>query len=163
MRLTLFALVFASLQFAYNQAGNRVEHIVIDRLTVSAAARLIRATTPTVQVEAVGPRLVAPGGGLNVLKGCEGTDVLLILLSAILVAPLPWRSRVLGILAGTLLVFALNQFRVVALFHAYREQRSLFDTLHGTVAPLLLVACTGAFFAAWLWFFQPTSPSAPRP
>ncbi len=151
----MFALVFASLQFAYDRAGDPVERVVI--------AWLIRATTPTVEVDAVGPRLVAPGGGLNVLKGCEGTDVLLLLFSAMLVAPLPWRYRALGVVTGALLVLALNQLRVVALFHTYREQRSLFDALHGTVAPLLLVACTVAFFAVWLRIFRPAPSFPPRP
>ena len=104
---------------------------------------------PSLSVRAEGARLVAPGGGLVVLAGCEGIDVLLLLAAAMAVAPMPWRARLAGLAAGAVWVFALNQGRVIALFYAFRFDRDLYATLHGAVTPLLMALAAGAFFFAW--------------
>ena len=63
---------------------------------------------------------------------------------------MPWRARLGGVLVGTVLVFVLNQGRILALFYAYRSDKPLFDLLHGTLAPLLLIALSALFFLFWL-------------
>lgn len=151
VRAALFLALFALMQSLYAGArGTWVERLVIDHMTVRTAVALIDAFDPAVGVEAVGSRLRAPGGGINVLNGCEGIDVVFLLASALLVGPLSWRHRLTGLLIGGSLVFVLNQARVLALFYAFRSDKALFDLLHGIVAPLLLVVATGAFFAVWL-------------
>jgi exosortase/archaeosortase family protein len=150
-RTILYLVIFAALQSLYaTTQGTWVEHLVIDRMTVGTAARLIDALDPALGVTADGSRLRAPGGGINILNGCEGTEVVFLLASAMLVAPMTWRRRLLGVAVGTTLVFALNQLRVLTLFYAFRSDRALFDTLHGFVAPLVLIAVTGAFFMVWV-------------
>ena len=150
MALVMLA-VFLVLQITYGAArGTWVERLVIDTLTVKPAASLIRTLSPEVAVIAEGTRLKAPGGGINILNGCEGTEVLFLLYAAFAAAALPWRARIAGLLAGTLLVYALNQVRIIALFYSYRSDKALFDLLHGTVAPLTLIALTALFFLYWL-------------
>lgn len=150
-RLAFFLAVFILLQGLYGAAkGTWVERLVIDRATVQTAAWLIDKVDPSVEVAPVGPRLSAPGGGINILNGCEGTEVAFLMVAAMLVAPLSLRARLCGLLVGTLVVFVLNQARVVALFYAFRSDKALFDMLHGIVAPLLLIIATAAFFVIWL-------------
>lgn len=150
-RVAAFVVLFAALQGTYTaQRGGAVERFVIDTLTVRTAAALIDGGWPAIGVVADGPRLRARGGGLNVLNGCEGVDIACLLVAAMLVTPIPWRRRALGLLAGLPLVFVLNQVRVVALFHAYRQDRDTFDLLHGGVAPLLMVLAVGLFFLLWV-------------
>lgn len=150
-RLVFFLAVFATLQGLYEAAkGGWVERLVIDHATVQTAAWLIDTVDPSVGVESAGPRLRAPGGGINVLNGCEGTEAVFLMVAAMLVAPLSLRARLTGLLAGTLVVFVLNQARVVALFYAFRSDKAVFDMLHGIVAPLLLIIAASAFFVVWL-------------
>lgn len=150
-RVAGFLLLFAALQGTYTaQRGGALERFVIDTLTVRTAAALIDWGWPAIGVVADGPRLRAPGGGLNVLNGCEGVDIAFLLLAAMAVAPIPWRRRLLGLVAGLPLVFLLNQLRVIALFHAYRHDRDGFDLLHGGVAPLLMVLVVGVFYLVWV-------------
>lgn len=151
LQALLFGAVFVLLQSGYGALrGTWVERMAIDTLTVKTAAWTIRTLTPEVAVQAVGTRLKAPGGGINIINGCEGTEVLFLLCAAFASATLPWRARLTGVLAGTLLVFVLNQGRILALFYAYRSDKPLFDLLHGTVAPLLLIALSALFFMFWL-------------
>lgn len=159
----VFVLVAATLQWAWSSArGTAAEKLVIDQLTVKSAVGLIDLLTPEVSAYAAGASIKAPGGGLNVLNGCEGTDVLILLLAALASYPLGWRARLLGLLAGGGFVFAANQLRLLALFYTYRHDRELFSQLHGLVLPLLLVAATLAFFV-WLlgWNSRQAAAQAP--
>ncbi len=150
-RVLAFLAVFTMLQGLYGAAGGSwIERLVIDDITVGSAAFVINALDPAVRVVASGSALKATGGGLNVLNGCEGTDVLFLLTAALLVAPIAWRWRLAGVAAASVLVFAANQVRVVALFYAFRIDRAYFDALHGYVGPLILVAIGGLFFAWWI-------------
>lgn len=151
MALSFFIAVFITLQSLYEVAkGTWIERLIIDHATVQMAAWVINAVDPTVGVQPVGPRLRAPGGGINILNGCEGTEAAFLMMAAMLVAPLPLRARLGGLLVGTLVVYALNQARVVALFYAFRNDKLVFDMLHGIVGPLLLIIAATVFFMVWL-------------
>ncbi len=145
--LTLFMLL--SLGWA-SLAGGEAHFWVIERLTVAPAAQLLGWIDPALGVSAQGDQLKAKGGGLRVAGGCEGMDIALLMISGVLCADVGWRQRLLGLVAGSLLVFALNQTRVVGLFYAFRHDREQFDLLHTVVMPLVMVLLLGAFFFAWL-------------
>ncbi|TDP84785.1 exosortase/archaeosortase family protein [Aquabacterium commune] len=165
-RAAIFIALFALLQGLYGAAkGSWVERLVVDHATVQTAAWLIDAVDPSVGVTPAGPRLRAPGGGINILNGCEGIEAAFMMVAAMLVAPLPLRTRVSGMLVGSMLVFVLNQARVVALFYAFRADKALFDMLHGIVAPMLLIIGAAAFFVIWLnrYAITPDVESKPQP
>jgi exosortase/archaeosortase family protein len=156
--LAFFALFFAMQSWYASERGLWVEQLVIDQLTVEPAAWLINLLDPDVGVLAIGSKLRAPGGGINVLNGCEGTDVLFLLVAGLLISPLPWRARLAGALVGTALVFSLNQVRVVALFYAFRADRELFGVLHGLVTPVMLIAAMAVFYMLWLRRYAEVGP-----
>jgi len=151
IRCVLFLLVFGCLQYLWAEVrGTWVERAWIDHLTVASAATLIDRLTPGVQARAEGSRIAAPGGGLNIRNGCEGTEMLFLLAAAVAVAPLSMRARARALAGGLLLVWVLNLARILVLFYAFRADRAMFDLLHNVVAPLVLVALVGVFFQFWL-------------
>jgi len=123
---------------------------VVHDATVRPAAWLVNLLTPDVQAKAVKFSLRAPGGGLNILNGCEGLDALFLLIAAFLVAPLSWRSRLVGLAFGVPFVFVVNQARILGLFYAYRADRTLFDPLHGMVAPIVVVLLVAFYYYVWV-------------
>lgn len=164
LRSLAFVLVFMVLQAGWEAArGSWLERLWVHELTVRSATALINLLTPDVRAIASGSRIVAPGGGLNVLFGCEGTDVLFMLAAAFLVFPLPARTRALGMLAGLACVYVLNQVRIATLFYSFRADRELFDLIHTTAAPLVMISLTGLFFQLWLKASVPPSHVADRP
>jgi len=159
-RAATFLAIFAVLLGWYSTAARDtwIERLVIDEVTVKSAAALIQLIDPATGVQPVGSRLHAPGGGINIINGCEGVDVLFLMMAAMLVAPISINARLMGIALGVCVVLALNQARVIGLFYAYRMDRSLFDMLHGVVAPLMLIVAVSAYFLLWLNWHAPVKP-----
>jgi len=159
-RILGFAAIFGALYFALAALwSDTLSHWVIDEGTVRPAAWLARLITGDSSIVAAGSQLRAPDGAVNVLYGCEGTDVLMLLLSAILAAPASWRRRLAGLLLGTVVVFALNQARVLALFYALRKQPDWFGPVHGLIGPVVVVVAVSAFFLAWLQLPESPAPA----
>ncbi len=150
--MLIFVLVFVILQGLWGQAkGSAMERLWIDTATVNTAVALITLLSPETRAVAQGSRIKAPGGGINILNGCEGTDVLFLLTSAFLAIPLPWRRRLTGLGLGIVLVFVLNEIRILALFYSFRSDRALFDLLHGLVSPIVLITVAATYFHAWTY------------
>jgi exosortase/archaeosortase family protein len=113
-----------------------------------------------VHAYASGTRLRAPGGGINIVNGCDGTETLFLLLAGFAVAPLGRVARLLGALSALPVVYALNEARVLALFYAHRDNAELFDLLHGYLAPILMVLLIAVYYYIWLLRSDPAAAAA---
>lgn len=147
-----FLLLFAALHYGYSLCqGTPVEHLFVDTLTVRPSAILIDALSPDERVQAVGHSLVSPAVRLNVLNGCEGTEGMILLASAFLACfARPLLSRLHGAAVAVILVYALNQIRLCALYFAARYDRQVFTLIHGYVGPTVIVLGGGLFFVRWI-------------
>ena len=75
---------------------------------------------------------------------------------------MPWQRRLTGVVLGVLLVFCMNQVRLVALFYVHRSDPTLFNLLHGTVAPVVLITAVALYVFFWMGNGQATEePNAP--
>ena len=145
-----FLAVFGLLQVGYGLSRDTViERAVIDVATIRPAAALIDTIAPSEEVRPDGHRLVSRHVRLSVLNGCEGTETLFLLIAAVVAFAAPWRHKLLGILLGGLLVYTLNQARIVALYFALRHDKPLFSMLHGYVGPTLIIILCCLFFLWW--------------
>ena len=146
-----FVVVFSALQLTWQGlSGSRLEYFVIHACTVRPAAVLANLLTPGVRAAASGYVLVAPGVRLNILNGCDGLEALFLVIAAFAVAPLDWRWRLGGVGVGVAVVFVVNQARILTLFYAFRASPPLFDALHTTVTPIVVVILVCCYFYAWL-------------
>ena len=147
LTLIIFFGVFILLQWGWGEARDTwVERLVIHQATVKPATALVQALTPEIHAKSVAASIKAPGGGLNILNGCEGTEVMFLLVAAFAAVRMDWRHKLVGLATGLCLIFVLNQARILALFYAFRNDRTLFDLLHTTVLPALLVAAVALYF-----------------
>lgn len=146
----VFLLLFFTLQYGYSASrGSTIEHLVIDVATVRPSAAVINLVAPDAGARASGHRIVSPRGSLSVLNGCEGTETLFLLLAAIIAYKASWRHKLEGAALGLLIVYALNQGRIVALFFAAQQNRKWFDLLHGIIAPTFIIVLGCLFFLWW--------------
>jgi exosortase/archaeosortase family protein len=83
-------------------------------------------------------------------RGCDATEPVCLLVAAVIAFRAPLRRKLVGILAGTLLLLAINQLRVVALFFVGRDLPGFYHTLHLTVFPAVFVVLALLIWAGWV-------------
>lgn len=146
-----FLLLYALMQGAYVFfRGSGLQRTLIDDLTVRPATWIVNTIHPAEHAVAQANRIVSHSGGLTVLPGCEGSEALFLMLAALIAFPLHWRSKRLALMYCVLLVFAINQCRLVALYFTARYDRALFSVLHGFVGPAVIILICTLFFVWWI-------------
>ena len=61
---------------------------------------------------------------IPIVRGCNGVEAVIILVSAMLAFPAPWKHRLIGIGLGFLAIQALNLVRIISLFYLASGRRS---------------------------------------
>lgn len=143
--LAIFVATFTVLQLAAVTS----RHYVSDWLVARPAELTLAAVYPDDGVVVDANRIESARVRLNILPGCEGTELFVLLIAGIAAFPAPLRAKLLGLAVGLSLAFALNQLRVVALYAVVRDHLRAFELVHGYLAPTALVVALGAYF--WLW------------
>lgn len=151
-----FLVIFIFVSLAWSCARDTgVERFVVEEATVATSARILSVIDPDQKVRSEGFRLLAPHVRLSVLNGCEGTESIIMLAAAILACAAPWRRKFAGLLLGAGCVFFLNQLRLIALFYTLRYKAEWFGSVHGYIAPLLIIIGGSLFFFLWIhWSSQ---------
>ena len=94
--------------------------------------------------------LRAPGGfAVEMRDGCNAINVTILLWSAILAFPSTWKMKVLGLLAGTAIIQAINILRFITLFYLGQYSLTLFDFAHSYLWESLIMLDTMVVF--WYW------------
>jgi exosortase family protein XrtM len=148
--VVLFLVIFGALDYGYYLSrGTAVERLLIDTLTVRPAATVINTVAPAALTRASGHTLLSPVGQIDVMQGCEGTEGMFLLIAAVLPFPARWPSKLAGAFGGVLLMYAMNQLRILALVASLRWHREWFASLHGLIAPTFIVVAGSLFFFIW--------------
>ena len=152
----VFILLFILMQAGWQMVrDDAIGHFIRGTVTVKPAVMLIHLLTPHIQASALGNQILAPGGGLVIKIGCEGIEALFILIAGLFSVTMAWRAKLSGMLLGLMLIYVVNEIRILVLFYAFRADKALFQLLHGTIAPLALIAIAGLFYHYWLLNNQP--------
>ena len=97
-----------------------------------------------------GAILRAPSGfAVEMRDGCNAVNVTILLWSAVLAFPAPWRMKALGLAAGSVIIQVLNVLRFISLFYIGQYSTTWFDFAHAYLWESLLVLDTMVVF--WLW------------
>jgi len=155
-QVLVFILLFILMQAGWQMVrDDAIGHFIRGTITVKPAVKLIHLLTPHIQASALGNQILAPGGGLVIKIGCEGIEALFILIAGLFSVTMAWRAKFSGMLLGLMLIYVVNEIRILVLFYAFRADKALFQLLHGTIAPLALIAIAGLFYHYWLLNNQP--------
>lgn len=157
--LALWLLLFAGSILLYNYTFSRTSPVLVHRFQIVPAAVLLEWTLPGVNIVQRPTALALPGLEVHLLRGCDGMEAWLMLMTALLVFPFSWRRRLLGALWGSLLVFGLNLVRIVSLFHVALRRPQWFEIAHDVLWQCSMVIFVALFILAW---FRPDAPLLPR-
>jgi exosortase H (IPTLxxWG-CTERM-specific) len=95
-------------------------------------------------------RSTSNGFAVSIEAGCNGVEATIVLLAAMLAYPAPWKSKVLGLLAGTLAVQGLNIVRVISLFYLGQWNRHWFEWAHLYVWQALIMLDVLIVWLVWV-------------
>jgi exosortase H (IPTLxxWG-CTERM-specific) len=98
---------------------------------------------------------------VNIRNGCNGVEAMLIFLAAVLAFPASWRSRLLGLGLGILVIQVVNLIRVVALFLTGIYFPKLFDASHTVVWQTLVILSGVLLWIFWANRFATPAPAEP--
>lgn len=101
-----------------------------------------------------GTLLHLPSISLDVEFGCNGLEAVMIYTVAVLTFPATWKNRLIGFVAGFLVIQVLNLIRIVALAYAGVYHRDLFDLIHIYVAQGVMIAVALGTFVLYLTYIS---------
>ena len=145
-----FILYFALLFGAFEASrGSAFERFVVENMILAPTTALINAVSPGEHAALVGRVISSPGSNLNVTRGCEGIEIFLLLAAGIGAFPASWKRRAQGLLAGSIVAYALSISRLMALHYVLHYSPGAWEALHGLVLPLGPIIVMSLFFMRW--------------
>jgi exosortase H (IPTLxxWG-CTERM-specific) len=95
-------------------------------------------------------RSTTNGFAISIESGCNGVEAVIILISAMLAFPAPWKHKLAGIGIGFAAIQALNLVRIISLFYLGQWNRTWFDWFHLYLWQALIVLDALVVFLIWL-------------
>ena len=87
---------------------------------------------------------------ITVLPLCSALELVWFVCAVVISFPASFFRKVVGLLVGISLIFALNLLRVASLFYVGVHYHSYFDTVHENVWPAPLIISTIIICAVWI-------------
>jgi exosortase family protein XrtM len=145
-----FVIGFAILMGAFEASrGTAFERFVIEDVILTPTVKLINTVTPAEHVTLVGRSMVSVGATLHITRGCEGIEMFLLLIAAILAFPASFERRVQGLLFGSILAYVLSIARLMALHYVLRYSPGTWEISHGLILPMAPIFLMALFFMRW--------------
>ena len=146
--LARFLILLAALYFlvAWRPVNDRVI-VPFTSVIASVSGAILRVIGEPITVN--GTTISGGGFAVNIENGCNGIEAALLFVSAVLAFPAPWRSRLLGAVAGLLAIQVVNFVRVVSLFWIGRHHPALFQSSHTVIWQSAVVLFGVVLFFLW--------------
>jgi exosortase H (IPTLxxWG-CTERM-specific) len=134
-----FIIGFTPLQKIIDVNGSYTKGVVLVTAKILSALHISATCTGSI--------INLPSISLDVRFGCNGLEAVMIYSVAVLAFPAPWIKKVYGIIAGFLIIQAINIVRIVGLAYAGVHFQSIFHYIHIYVAQGIMIAIAlGTFF-----------------
>jgi exosortase H (IPTLxxWG-CTERM-specific) len=100
------------------------------------------------------------GFAVSIEAGCNGVEATIVLVSAIVAFPAPWRRKVLGLVIGVIAVQGLNILRVISLFYLGQWNFDVFEWAHLYVWQALIMLDVMIVWLLWVRTLPRMAPAA---
>ena len=124
---------------------------------------IIMAFDSQVASEGVIIRSLTNGFAVQIAPGCDGIEAVIILVSAILAFPAPWKHKFVGIGIGFFAIQGLNLVRIISLFYLGQWNRTWFEWFHLYLWQALIVLDALAVWLIWLRYLPRRPPPSVTP
>lgn len=150
LSLVLWLVLYSVLILLYHHTFYYTSPVLVRWLQVAPSAFLLETISPGLEVTRLPTALASSRLEMQILKGCDGTEAWLMLVTALVVFPATGTRRLWAVLWGTVLVFGLNQLRIVSLFLVALHRPDWFDLAHGAIWQTVMVVAVAMFVLVWM-------------
>ena len=147
--LVLFVVFLLTGHILLQVAYTHVSLFLVDTLHVEASTRIINIVSSGEGAVARNGNIVSGNSTMEIAKGCEGIEGILLIAAAVCAFPAGMRKKAFGLLAGVLFIYALNLTRIVGLWFTLRHKPALFDIMHIYVGQTFIILFGFLFFVWW--------------
>jgi exosortase family protein XrtM len=146
----LFIVIFFALQTAYYFARPFTTPFLVDRLTTRVSSKIINIITPHEKTFVQEGALTDGDFMVEIRRGCEGIEGMLLLIAAILAYPDSIGAKCYGLCGGIFFVYVFNLARIVGLYYVVKYNPTLFDMMHIYVGQIVIIFVALVYFIVWL-------------
>jgi exosortase H (IPTLxxWG-CTERM-specific) len=109
-----------------------------------------------------GLTIQSPKFAVTIERGCDAVEPTWLVCAAVLSFRSPWLHKLLGILAGIVLLQALNLIRIVTLYWIGLHWPGFFNSAHMEIWPVAFLLVAIVLFIGWReWTSNRQTPHAP--
>lgn len=145
-----FVLCFGVLMGGFEASrGSTAERLVVENGILQPTVALIEVLDRNGDVHLDGRTIQSPTSRLRVTRGCEGIEVLLLLIAGLLAFPAGWMARLRGLMVGAGIAYVLSVLRLLALHFTLRYSPQAWEALHGLILPLGPIVAISLYFLVW--------------
>ena len=97
-----------------------------------------------------GSVITISGISLDVKFGCNGLEAVMIYTVGIISFPATWKKKLLGIVAGFIVIQIINIIRIVALAYSCIYFKTFFEYIHIYIAQGMMIAVALGIYLLWI-------------
>lgn len=152
----LFIIFFIALQIAHYSIRSFTSPLFVHTLNAGVSSRIINLITPSENSFSRGDMIGSGSFTIRIAQGCEGTEGILLIVAALCAFSIRMRYKIVGILAGSVVLYMANLFRIVVLYYTLKYRPDLFDLAHVYIGQTFIIFVGILFFMAWITKFAQT-------
>ncbi len=158
-----FVVLFATLMVAFYAVTLYVS--VVDKKILPAYMRANASASAAILnlfgegATARGTAVTSSRYSVDIRHGCDAIEPSALFLAAVLAFPASFRSKLPGLLIGTLVLAMINLVRIVSLFYTGIYWNKWFEVMHRDVWQPVFILLALTFWVIWAWW----SASVPTP
>lgn len=165
LRFVLIFLVCLAVLFPLDLYQPVQQHVILPLTSAISyvCVAIMRLWDGNVAAQANIMRNTLSGGGIEIVAGCSGVEAIIILVSAVLAFPSPWKHKLAGIGIGFLAIQSLNVVRLISLYYLNEWNHVWFEWFHLYLWQALIILDALVFWLVWLRWLprEPRPPQAP--
>ena len=151
IRFFLFFILFFIIgQALHYSVSTYTNPFLVNKLNADVSSKIINFLTPEEKATVRGRVIRSGSFSLGIAKGCEGIEGVLLLVAAVCAFPMGINQKIGGILAGSLVIYFSNLFRIVGLYYTLKYKPQAFDIMHVFVGQTFIIFVALLFFIIWI-------------
>jgi len=148
--ILFFIFFFICGQSLYYWSKNYTAQLIVHRLNADVSSFLINFIHPSERTKVHNNEIRSGPLRMIIEEGCEGTEGIILVVSALMAFQMPLFVKTIGIILGTLLLYMSNLIRIIALYYSLKYKPEIFDILHMYIGQSFYIFVGAIFFIFWI-------------